>query len=209
MLRPFSRRQHEPGRFNLNPQIVAACEFWLRNLPNVRPREVPVNPELLPLAVSYSDGEGDKAGVGIALWLPSGEALAGYTRVPSALRRMWSERESMADIRDIFQVEAVGPLLVLYNWGHMFRNHLWIHFIDNEGALAALAKGSSSVMSGELIVGMTHEIAADFGVIGWFDRVDSASNPVDKLSRGKKEGPWRLVRIRFPAELMRLLEQMS
>ena len=64
-------------------------------------------------------------------------------------------------------------------------------------------------MSGELIVGMTHEIAADFGIIGWYDRVDLASNPVDKLSRGKKEGPWRLVRIRCPAELMRLFEQMS
>ena len=27
MLRAFSRRQHEPGRTNLNPQIRAACEF--------------------------------------------------------------------------------------------------------------------------------------------------------------------------------------
>ena len=53
MLRAFSRRQHEPGRFNLNPQIRAACEFWLRNLPNVRPREVPINPHLMPLAISY------------------------------------------------------------------------------------------------------------------------------------------------------------
>ena len=208
MLRAFSRRQHEQGRYNLNPQIVAACEFWLRNLPNVRPREVPVNPELLPLAVSYSDGEGDKAGVGIALWLPSGESLAGYTRVPTALRRMWSERESLEDVRDIFQVEAVGPLLVLANWGYLIADHLWIHFIDNEGALAALAKGSSSVLSGELIVGMTHELAAKYGTIGWFDRVDSASNPVDKLSRGNKKGPWKLVRVRFPPELMRRLDSL-
>ena len=59
---------------------------------------------------------------------------------------------SLSDGKDIFQIEAVGPLLVLWNWGHLFREHLWIHFIDNEGALAALAKGSSSVMSGEMIV---------------------------------------------------------
>ena len=151
MLRAFSRRQHEHGRSNINPQIEAACEFWLRNLASVRPREVLINPHLLPLAVSYSDGEGEKAGVGVALWLPNGEIMGGYIRVPSEMRYMWTQRESLAEARDIFQIEAVGPLLVLHNWGHMFREHLWIHFIDNEGALAALAKGSSSVLSGEVI----------------------------------------------------------
>ena len=52
MLRAFSRRQHEPGRFTMNPQIEAACRFWINNLPTVRPREVLVNPNLMPLAVS-------------------------------------------------------------------------------------------------------------------------------------------------------------
>ena len=75
-------------------------------------------------------------------------------------------------------------------------------FIDNEGALAALAKGSSSVLSGELIAALTHEYVAKVGVVPWFDRVDSESNPVDKLSRGCMTGPWRLVRIRFPKELL-------
>ena len=207
MLRAFSRRQHEPGRTNQNPQIIAACEFWLKNLASVRPREVPVNPERLPLAISYSDGEGESAGVGIALWLPCGEILGGYVRVPEVMRKMWSQRASPDGVRDIFAIEAVGPLLVLHNWGYRIRNHLWIHFIDNEGALAALAKGSSSVLSGEVIVGCTHELAARYGVIGWFDRVDTHSNPVDKLSRGKLQGPWRLVRIRFPPELLAQLSR--
>ena len=107
----------------------------------------------------------------------------------------------------IFQIEAVGPLLVLYNWGHMFRDHLWIHLIDNEGALASLAKGSSSVLSGEIIVAYTHEFAAQCGILGWFDRVDSASNPVDKLSRGEMRGPWGLVHMRFPEELLRRIAE--
>ena len=118
------------------------------------------------------------------------------------MRRLWSQRQSLADVRDIFQIEAVCPLLVLFNWGHLIRDHLWIHFIDNEGALAALAKGSSSVLSGEIVVGCPHELAARHGVISWYDRVDSASNPVDKLSRGKMQGPWRLVTIRFPPSLL-------
>ena len=156
----------------------------------------------MPLAISYSDGEGESAGVGVALWLPDGTILGGYTRVPSRMRRMWSQRLSLSDVKDIFQIEAVGPLLVLWNWGHLFREHLWIHFIDNEGALAALAKGSSSVMSGEIIVACARELAAKHGVTGWFDRVDTDSNPVDKLSRGKMEGPWQLVDISFPPFLL-------
>ena len=87
------------------------------------------------------------------------------------------------------------------------REHLWVHFIDNEGALAALVKGSSSVLSGDVMVGCTHELAARFGGIGWYDRVDSASNPVDKLSRGSMEGPWRLVTIRFPPALLNQLSR--
>ena len=35
----------------------------------------------------------------------------------------------------------------------------------------------------------------------WFDRVDSKSNPVDKLSRGQVEGDWDLVPIAFPTDL--------
>ena len=36
----------------------------------------------------------------------------------------------------------------------------------------------------------------------WFDRVDTKSNPVDGLSRGKLEGDWDIVPLKFPgAEL--------
>ena len=170
-------------------------------MPTVRPRQVPVNPQNLPLAISCSDGEGGKAGVGIALLLPSGDVLGGYIRVPDALRQHWTQRSSLVEARDIFEIEAVGPLLVLWNWGNMLKDHLWVHFIDNEGSLAALAKGSSSVMSGEVIVGFTQELIAKHGIIAWFDRVDTHSNPVDGLSRGDFHGPWRLVRIRFPGGL--------
>ena len=58
------------------------------------------------------------------------------------------------------------------------------------------------VLSGEIIVGMTHEIVAQHGILGWFDGVDSASNHVDKLSRGKMDGPWKLMKISFPPLLL-------
>ena len=129
--------------------------------------------------------------------------------MPTVLRLLWSQKRSLAETKDIFQVEAIGPLLILYNWGYLLAGHLWIHFIDNEGSLAALAKGSSSVMSGEVIVGATHEIAAKYGITSWFDRVDTKSNPVDQLSRGVMKGPWRLLRIRFPHYLLERIREVT
>ena len=38
MLRAFSRRAQEVGRFNLNPQILATCDWWLRGLRLAPPR---------------------------------------------------------------------------------------------------------------------------------------------------------------------------
>ena len=54
------------------------------------------------------------------------------------------------------------------------------------------------MQSGDIIVAFAHELAAQLGILGWYDRVDSASNPVDKLSRGEVQGPLALVLIRFP-----------
>ena len=79
---------------------------------------------------------------------------------------------------------------------------MWLHFIDNEAALATLVKGSSSVQSGEVITAFTHSLVAARGLWAWFDRVASADNPVDKLSRGELKGPWELRDIEFPPRLL-------
>ena len=60
-------------------------------------------------------------------------------------------------------------------------------------------------MSGELITSWTHELVAKRNVWPWFDRVDSGSNPVDKLSRGVLAGDWGLVPIAFPPRFIQSL----
>ena len=70
---------------------------------------------------------------------------------------------------------------------------LWTHYIDNDGALAALIKGSSSVTSGDVIIGRTWRLISHWEVSPWFERVCSASNPLDGLSRGRRNGPWKKV----------------
>ena len=203
LLRPFSRRQHETGRFALNPQLRYALQFWIQNMETLRPREIPTDFSEMPYYVSYSDGEGETAGIGIALWFPDGTSVAGYLQIPEEVRLLWSRRSSSdPEHYDIYEIEALGPALILANWSHLMRPGLWVHYIDNDAALATLVKGSSSVMSGECISAYTHSMVAASGLWPWFDRVDSAANPVDKLSRGEMSGPWNLLPISFPHDLL-------
>ena len=66
-LRPLIRRCGE-RRMALNTQIVSALDFWLSFLGSYAPRTIPVFLENVDIVVSYSDGEGADAGLGIAVW---------------------------------------------------------------------------------------------------------------------------------------------
>ena len=65
-LRPFSRRQHEHRRIWLNHQLTSALKWWLEILSCSPPRVIPTNLSERRRIVSYSDGEGSEAGVGVA-----------------------------------------------------------------------------------------------------------------------------------------------
>lgn len=107
------------------------------------------------------------------------------------------------DYKDIFLIEAVGPLLLLVAFPRLMRNAMWIHYVDNTSAEAVLVKGSSSLSAADHVVGLTWELCAQRSLIPYFDRVESKSNPVDALSRGHCVGPWRHVeKIPFPAEML-------
>ena len=202
MLRALNRRQHESGRSNLNVQLCASLGWWLEHLPHLPPRPVPTDIHKRPVVISYSDGEGADGQVGIAVWR-QGELMgrAGVTRVPEDLRAKWDTERKLDRHNDIFEVEAVGPLLVLHNFSEVLADSLWLHFVDNAAALSALVRGGSSVDSGDLITGLTWSYIVGVGCYAWFDRVDSASNPTDGLSRAGLEGPWCLEPIQFPCGL--------
>ena len=123
--------------------------------------------------------------------------------VPDVVRQLWSRQAEGSDEHyDIYEIEAIGPALVLHNFGQLLAGMLWIHFIDNDNALAALVRGSSSVTAADVIVGHTVRAAAHLGLWSWYDRVDTKSNPVDGLSRGRLQGPWDLRPIVFPPDLL-------
>ncbi|MGB1192278.1 MAG: hypothetical protein ACPG3T_05100, partial [Pseudomonadales bacterium] len=104
---------------------------------DVFPRAVLVSPGDMPFFVSYSDGEGTHAGVGVAVWGSTlVHPIAAYLKVPRELRLTWAKQRHRhsTDFRDIFEVEAIGPLVILATWPGLLRGALWIHFIDNVAA---------------------------------------------------------------------------
>ena len=203
-LRPFIRRSYE-SRNALNTQLRSGIDFWLQFLNSHVPRQIPVFLDAMELAVSYSDGEGDKAGLGVAVWSAKcpGRPLAAFCEIPEQIRRLWdSQREAEAQSSDIFLIEAIGPLALLQTFPKILKNSLWLHFIDNEAAQHSLVKGSSSIACGDVVVGETWKRIQQLGIYPYFDRVESKANPVDGLSRGRSDGPWeRVIRARLPDDL--------
>ena len=119
---------------------------------------------------------------------------------------MLAQGSGIEGYRDIFLVEAVGPLLLLTAFPRVMRNALWIHFIDNEAAEASLISWSSSIAAGDHIIGLTWELVGRRRLWPFFDRVESKANPVDGLSRGETAGPWRGVTvIDFPSKALKSL----
>ena len=134
--------------------------------------------------------------------LPGGQPIAADVQVPQAIRELWAAQKQLSEFLDITEIEAIGPLVILHNWGAWLKDSLWLHFIDNNGALSSLVKGSSSVNQLDLIVGETWRLIAELQVLVWFDRVDSKSNPIDGVSRGWFEGPWVMQDVVFPNSIL-------
>ena len=165
------------------------------------------------MVVSYSDGEGSDAGVGVAVWcseLLGDVPRAGFLEVPYEVRKLWASQKAHAlahssseeEFRDIIEIEAVGPLVMLHSWPEIFFESLWMHYIDNNSALGGLVKGSSSVLQKDIIIGHTWALISHLHVCAWFDRVDSASNPVDGLSRKDFSGMWSWSPVSLPSALL-------
>ena len=116
-LRPFSRRQHESSQYRLNMQLREAILWWLEELPKAPPRTIPTSLSRARTVVSYSDGGGSEAQVGIAVWVQGeSRARAGVLKVPQGLRNLQDQQRRRGRFNDIYEIEAVGPLLVLDNF---------------------------------------------------------------------------------------------
>ena len=140
----------------MNPQILAANGVWLKLLASYTPRQIPVLLDKLDVVVSYSDGEGADAGLGVAVWSSRCKdgPQAAYCEIPTAIRKLWS-RQRDEGFNDIFLIEAIGPLAILATFSKILKGSLWLHYIDNVAAEYSLVNGSSSIRTGDVVVGET------------------------------------------------------
>ena len=76
--------------------------------------------------------------------------------------------------RHINKIEAIVPAICLCTWSHLIRGSLWLHFIDNDGALACLVSGCSKNSSLSAVVDDTWAQIPVLGCWPWFERVSSA-----------------------------------
>ena len=95
--------------------------------------------------------------MGVAIWENVRRPpKAAFYKTPWLLRKLWVRQNARSGPgRDIFEIEAIGPLIILGLWPELLAGALWLHFIDNAAAQAALVRGSSSVRSGDALVGRT------------------------------------------------------
>ena len=56
------------------------------------------------------------------------------------VRELWDRQQNRGRFNEIFEIEAMGPLISLGNLPKLFREALWHHFIDNAPALSSLIK---------------------------------------------------------------------
>ena len=95
----------------------------------------------------------------------------------------WLQRWTVGKGARIMEIEAVGPLLAIATWPSIFKNALWLHFIDNESAKYSLIRGSSLAEGTNDIVHATWDECRQRNLYPWWERVSSTDNPVDKASR--------------------------
>ena len=148
-LRPiFDRCKTTRFGSGLSPQLRSCILWWLHVLQVYVSREIPTSMPSRPLVVSYSDGEGDKAGVGVSIYSSlAPRPRAAFALVPDVIRRLWARRAGTGVYHDIFLVEAIGPLLLLCTYPQILRGYAWVHYIDSTAAQHALLRGSSSISS--------------------------------------------------------------
>ena len=125
-------------------------------------------------------------------------------RGPSCARRsshIVGSSEKLCRFNDTFEIEAVGPLVLLENFPDQFRGSVWLHFLDNAAALSNFRHPRN------ILIGATWSQIQRLQGFPWSDRVDSKSNPVDGFSRGRLDGPWKVDSLAFPGSLLRALRQ--
>ena len=143
--------------------------------------------DVRPVA-THSDGDGSKAGVGICIFRRGCKPRAAFTAVHRSARRLWAA-QSRLDSRwnDIFQIEAVEPLLVAETWPEDLSGLLFLHIHRQIMQHRLLwSEGPAVYFPATRLLDKLGQQQRDYvRDIGW----TALADPLDGVSRGRRAGP--------------------
>ena len=156
---------------------------------NYQPRDITVCGPVRPPLLIYSDAsfEAGELRLGWVIFDPGlfSQPCGGTTVVPSEVINSWIPRS-----QQIFPGETLCALVLPHLYAEVLRGRDIVWFGDNEAAVSALVRGSSSQEDVHEIAQFAQFLFSDLCVRVWFEWIDTFSNPADGLSRLGVLDPW-------------------
>ena len=92
----------------------------------------------------------------------------------------------------IYELEIFPVLVALRTWKKQLSNSQVVFYLDHDAARSALIRADGSTELSQVILAEFVKLEKDTGILPWFARVPSASNPADDASRLVCNTPWLL-----------------
>ena len=171
----------------IDAQILMHLSFWGEYFGNCKPRTVLLGTQPPPVDI-YGDGSEEPGGVGIGgvLRFRGRGARREFfaSKVEEGRVRRWKEEAGGEKV--IHQAEIYSVVVALRTWGPALRGRRLLVFVDNDAARAALVAGGSRALPSAKLVGEFWQLAAEYHLYPWVERVPTRSNPADAPSRGDR-----------------------
>ena len=194
-------------RMEINPAIVRSLIYWKKLIQFGPPREI--SAEKSSDVVIFTDGftpdqRKDEAGpdrIGAVMFDRRAVAPKQISEViPTVVSDKWLRRKTQ-----IVPIEMIAPILAIETFRDHLRNKDVLLLIDSEAVEAALVKGYSSKEDLCELVEIFWELALEYRINFFIDRVSTDANPADWPSRdlleiGESAG-WETVVSSWPASL--------
>ena len=191
-LRAYQRAREKPadGEEGIPHYVRVALEFFIQILPLLPPRvfnlrKAKARPLVVYTDAMYAAGKGQ---VGIVIFDPEWRER-GTPRVSYASRVVEDEVMRRFCVREqyIGVLEALAAAAAYSSRPDQVRDREIIHFIDNQGAMFGLSKGTARDYDTSRIVHAFHTMAAALRCSVWYEFVPSGANISDLPSRGELE----------------------
>ncbi|CAE7374222.1 unnamed protein product, partial [Symbiodinium necroappetens] len=211
--RPLSERQYmkdlHGDRMDLNPAIVRSLKYWRRLIQFGPPREISLRSEKPSDVVIFTDGftpdqrkhEAGPDRIGAVMFDRRAQAPKQLAEViPRVISEKWIPRKTQ-----IVPIEMIAPILEIETFRDHLRNKDVLLLIDSEAVEAALVKGYSSKEDLCELVEIFWELALEYRINFFIDRVSTDANPADWPSRDQLEigrsAGWETVLTSWPVVL--------